>query len=489
MMITQQQQEQLGTPSKRSIADFELIRRIGDGSYSHVVLARHKTTGEEVALKVVDKKYVVRHNVINYIRSERTLLASLNYEGFITLKYTFQDVYSLYMALEYCPNGELYDQIRLKGRLTEADTRFYAAEIVLMLEQLRRANIVHRDLKPENLMLDIEGHLKLIDFGSAKKLHHYHHQQQQPGEVGELDGDDNDGAETAASSAPPSPPLSPETVSPSASPTSQQQQQHHHHHHQQNHHPLSSQHCSKLTSSSSSSSSCKREVSLVGTADYVSPEILNNERVTCAADLWALGCVVYQMMIGRAPFKAMSEYLTFQLIVAGEWSFPSCGTAVGEVNGNVGNGNDGATATISNHNNKSNQEYVVISEEAKDLITQLLQLNPRERLGANDIQDLKNHPFFQDIDWNRIRNLPAPEVMMDELDSLGSGGTGGSSFDWELQSLSAALPSISQMKGDGNELVVGSFDDEAPRRGRGMGVGGGMYGEGSDDEDDVLGVM
>jgi 3-phosphoinositide dependent protein kinase-1 len=486
MMNTQQQQEQLGTPSKRSIADFELIRRIGDGSYSHVVLARHKTTGEEVALKVVDKKYVVRHNVINYIRSERALLASINYEGFINLKYTFQDVYSLYMALEYCPNGELYDQIRLKGRLTEADTRFYAAEIVLMLEQLRRANIVHRDLKPENLLLDIEGHLKLIDFGSAKKLQQ---QQQQPGgEEEELDGDGNGGAQTAASSAPPSPPLSPETVSPSASPTPQQQQQYHH---QQNHHPLSSKHRSKLTSSSSSSSSsCKREVSLVGTADYVSPEILNNERVTCAADLWALGCVVYQMMIGRAPFKAMSEYLTFQLIVAGEWSFPSCDSGKGEGNGGVGNDNDGtgATTAIPNHNNRD-QGYVVVSEEAKDLITQLLQLNPRERLGANDIQDLKNHPFFRDIDWNGIRNLPAPEVMMDELDSLGSGGTGGSSFDWELQSLSAALPSISQMKGNGNELVVGSFDDEAPRRGRGMGMGGGMYGEESDDEDDVLGVI
>lgn len=451
--------DQLGTPSKRSIADFELIRRIGDGSYSHVVLARHKITGEEVALKVVDKKYVVRHSVINYIRSERALLASLNYEGFITLKYTFQDVYSLYMALEYCPNGELYDQIRLKGRLTDEDTRFYAAEIVLMLEQLRGANIVHRDLKPENLLLDIEGHLKLIDFGSAKKL-------QQPEEVDD-DGNDDD-AETTVSSAPPSPPLSPDAVSPATSPTSQ-------HHHQQQNHPLSSKHRSKLTSSSSS---CKREVSLVGTADYVSPEILNNNRVTCAADLWALGCVVYQMLIGRAPFKAMSEYLTFQLIVAGQWSFPSCDNEIEGDDGTINNNeDDGTTGTI---HNKEDQECVKVSEEAKDLITQLLQLNPRERLGSNDIQDLKNHPFFQGVDWSRIRTLPAPEVMMDELDSLGSGGTGGSSFDWELQSLSAALPNISQMKGNGDELMVGSFDDEAPRRGRGMG----MYGEVSDDDND-----
>ena len=66
--------------------------------------------------------------------------------------------------------GELYDQIRLAGRLEEPAARFYAAEVVLMLEALRGRGVVHRDLKPENLLLDAAGHLKLIDFGSAKQL-------------------------------------------------------------------------------------------------------------------------------------------------------------------------------------------------------------------------------------------------------------------------------------------------------------------------------
>jgi 3-phosphoinositide dependent protein kinase-1 len=66
--------------------------------------------------------------------------------------------------------GELYDQIRLRGRLEDPAARFYAAEVVQMLEELRVRGVVHRDLKPENLLLNAAGHLKLIDFGSAKQL-------------------------------------------------------------------------------------------------------------------------------------------------------------------------------------------------------------------------------------------------------------------------------------------------------------------------------
>lgn len=66
--------------------------------------------------------------------------------------------------------GELYDQIRLRGKLPEGDAARYAAEVVAVLGVMRGRAVVHRDLKPENLLLDGEGHLKLIDFGSAKQL-------------------------------------------------------------------------------------------------------------------------------------------------------------------------------------------------------------------------------------------------------------------------------------------------------------------------------
>lgn len=74
------------------------------------------------------------------------------------------------MLLEYVCGGELFSYLRHAGRFTPKTACFYSAEIVSALEYLHSKNIVYRDLKPENLLLDKEGHLKITDFGFAKKL-------------------------------------------------------------------------------------------------------------------------------------------------------------------------------------------------------------------------------------------------------------------------------------------------------------------------------
>ena len=74
------------------------------------------------------------------------------------------------MVLEFLPGGELIKRIRKQVFMSEEDTRFYLAEIVLAIESLHDRGIIYRDLKPENILLDGEGHVKLIDFGFAKKL-------------------------------------------------------------------------------------------------------------------------------------------------------------------------------------------------------------------------------------------------------------------------------------------------------------------------------
>ena len=76
----------------------------------------------------------------------------------------------LYMLLEYVPGGELFTYLRTAQRFNTATSRFYAAEIVSALEYLHARSIVYRDLKPENLLLDKDGHMKITDFGFAKKL-------------------------------------------------------------------------------------------------------------------------------------------------------------------------------------------------------------------------------------------------------------------------------------------------------------------------------
>ena len=76
----------------------------------------------------------------------------------------------LYMLLEFVCGGELFSYLRNAGRFNNSKSNFYAAEIISALDYLHNKAIVYRDLKPENLLLDIDGHLKLTDFGFAKRL-------------------------------------------------------------------------------------------------------------------------------------------------------------------------------------------------------------------------------------------------------------------------------------------------------------------------------
>ncbi|XP_049936190.1 3-phosphoinositide-dependent protein kinase 2-like isoform X2 [Nymphaea colorata] len=153
-----------------TINDFELGKLYGVGSYSKVVRARKKDTGNVYALKIMDKKFITKENKISYVKMERVVLDQLDHPGIIRLFFTFQDTYSLYMALESCDGGELFDQITRKGRLSEDEARYYAAEVIDALEYLHDVGLVHRDIKPENLLLTADGHIKIADFGSVKPM-------------------------------------------------------------------------------------------------------------------------------------------------------------------------------------------------------------------------------------------------------------------------------------------------------------------------------
>ncbi|NWQ70962.1 PRKX kinase, partial [Neopipo cinnamomea] len=84
--------------------------------------------------------------------------------------WTNHDERFLYMLMEYVPGGELFSYLRNMGRFNNSTGLFYSTEIICAIEYLHSKEIVYRDLKPENILLDKEGHIKLTDFGFAKKL-------------------------------------------------------------------------------------------------------------------------------------------------------------------------------------------------------------------------------------------------------------------------------------------------------------------------------
>lgn len=173
----------LPTTRKFCLSDFRRVRTLGTGTFARVCLVRpaasahipldHQLNPEVYALKILRKPEVIRLKQVDHVRQERAILADVAGHPFITqLIASFSDHDSLYMLLDYVPGGELFTYLRKLRRFEEPVARFYAAEIVLVLEFLHeeQGGIAYRDLKPENLLLDKDGHIKLVDFGFAKRL-------------------------------------------------------------------------------------------------------------------------------------------------------------------------------------------------------------------------------------------------------------------------------------------------------------------------------
>uniref|UniRef100_A0A8C9I877 Uncharacterized protein n=1 Tax=Piliocolobus tephrosceles TaxID=591936 RepID=A0A8C9I877_9PRIM len=127
---------------------------VGTGTFGRVHLVKEKTAKHFFALKVMSIPDVIRLKQEQHVHNEKSVLK----ERF------------LYTLLEYVPGGELFSYLRNRGRFSSTTGLFYSAEIICAIEYLHSKEIVYRDLKPENILLDRDGHIKLTDFGFAKKL-------------------------------------------------------------------------------------------------------------------------------------------------------------------------------------------------------------------------------------------------------------------------------------------------------------------------------
>jgi serine/threonine protein kinase len=153
-----------------TLDDFLLLDILGTGTFGQVNLVHHKDTGKFFALKILRKSEVVRLKQVAHINAEKEILSLISHPFIISLYCTFKDPAHLYLLLEYAPGGEIFSHLRKCGRFSANVSRFYIAEIVLALEHLHNNGVIYRDLKPENLLLDPHGHVKLADFGFAKRF-------------------------------------------------------------------------------------------------------------------------------------------------------------------------------------------------------------------------------------------------------------------------------------------------------------------------------
>jgi serine/threonine protein kinase len=156
--------------------DFVVLSLLGYGTFGSVLLVKHSLNESPYALKMIKKDGVNIYSAKKqneHISNEIEVLTHISeFENsfYPKLYDTMKNDNGVFLILDYIPGGELFTYLRTKLTIEESGIKFYMAEVVVALEQLHSENIIYRDLKPENLIINKDGHIKLVDFGFSKFL-------------------------------------------------------------------------------------------------------------------------------------------------------------------------------------------------------------------------------------------------------------------------------------------------------------------------------
>ncbi|XP_054997145.1 serine/threonine-protein kinase LATS2 [Sorex araneus] len=322
---------------------FVKIKTLGIGAFGEVCLACKVDTHALYAMKTLRKKDVLNRNQVAHVKAERDILAEADNEWVVKLYYSFQDKESLYFVMDYIPGGDMMSLLIRMEVFPEHLARFYIAELTLAIESVHKMGFIHRDIKPDNILIDLDGHIKLTDFGLCTGFRWTHnskyyqkgsHIRQDSMEPSDLWDD------------------------------------------------VSNCRCGDrlktLEQRARTHQRCLAH-SLVGTPNYIAPEVLLRKGYTQLCDWWSVGVILFEMLVGQPPFLAPTPTETQLKVI--NWE-----------------------------NTLHIPAQAKLSPEARDLITKLCCAAER-RLGRAGAEDLKTHPFLAAMDFSSdIRKQPAPYV-------------------------------------------------------------------------------
>ncbi|XP_049870937.1 serine/threonine-protein kinase Warts [Pectinophora gossypiella] len=322
---------------------FTKIKPIGVGAFGEVTLVRKIDTSHLYAMKTLRKADVLKRNQVAHVKAERDILAEADNEWVVKLYYSFQDKDNLYFVMDYIPGGDLMSLLIKLGIFEEKLARFYIAELTCAVESVHKMGFIHRDIKPDNILIDRDGHIKLTDFGLCTGFRWTHNSKYyQRNDHGRQDSMDPVDGEWGAMG---------ECRCHQLKPLERRRKREH-------------QRCLAH--------------SLVGTPNYIAPEVLQRKGYTQLCDWWSVGVILYEMLVGSPPFLAATPAETQLKVI--NWE---------------------STLHIPDAAN--------LTRDAKDLILQLCS-GQDTRLGK-DATEVKNHPFLKTIDFDKgLRRQVAPYI-------------------------------------------------------------------------------
>ncbi|KAK9726973.1 hypothetical protein RND81_05G249400 [Saponaria officinalis] len=363
-------------PSPPSMSDIRFICRLGAGDIGSVYLAELKhSAGAYFAAKVMDNAELAARNKEGRARAEREILEILEHPFLPTLYASVESAKWSCLLTEFCNGGDLHvlRQRQPFKRFEESAVRFYAAEVVVALEYIHMMGIVYRDLKPENVLVRSDGHIMLTDFDLSLKCddqstptpqiitssNQNSHSDNRPN----LIGSGPDPTKTSSSC------IIPNCIVPAVScfnPNMKKKWK------------TKKKPGRKFEPEFVAEPVDVRSMSFVGTHEYLAPEIVSGEGHGSAVDWWTLGVFIYELFHGTTPFKGADNEMTLANIMARALEFP---------------------------------KEPSIPNSAKDLISQLLAKDPTRRLGSvMGATPIKQHPFFNGVNWALLRCMKPPFV-------------------------------------------------------------------------------
>ena len=153
-----------------NLDDFKIKFVIGKGTFGKVFLAEFSFDKKLYAIKVIRKDILIEYNQIKNTKLEKDIMFKCQHQFLVGMEYLFMSELRLFFVMPFIRGGELYRFFKAKRRFKEHEVKFYAVQIALALGYLHKKGIIHRDLKLENILVDMNGYLKIIDFGLAKML-------------------------------------------------------------------------------------------------------------------------------------------------------------------------------------------------------------------------------------------------------------------------------------------------------------------------------